>query len=81
MDEEAMNSSAVVEVVMKNYVPIKIDTDLSQNNGLLKTYRIIGTPAFVVLDRDERIIAQTLGYMSEEEFLAFLRRGLDVEGR
>lgn len=81
MDEEAMNSSAVVEMVMKNYVPVKIDTDLSQNNGLLKTYRIIGTPAFVVLDRDERITAQTLGYMSEEEFLTFLRRGLDAEGR
>lgn len=74
MDEE-MNSSAVVEM-MKNYVPVKIDTDLPQNSGLLSTYRIIGTPAFVILDGDKRVLAQGLGYMPEKEFLSFLERAL-----
>jgi thiol:disulfide interchange protein len=77
MDTEVMNSTRVVATVMKNFVPVKIDTDLSENLGLLKTYKIIGTPAFVVLDSNGRIITQTLGFKTEKEFLFFLRQSLD----
>lgn len=77
MDTEVMNSTRVVDTVMKNFVPVKIDTDLPGNYGLLKTYKIIGTPAFVVLDGNGRIITQTLGFKSEEEFMFFLRESLE----
>ena len=80
MDTEVMNSTRVVDMVMKNFVPVKIDTDLPESTGLLETYRIIGTPAFVVLSGDGRLITQSVGFMAEEEFMVFLRQSLERAG-
>lgn len=77
MDTEVMNNTRVINTVMKDFVPVKIDTDLPENSGLMKTYKIIGTPAFVVLDGNGRIITQSLGFMREDEFLIFLQTSLE----
>lgn len=80
MDGEVMNSTRVAALVMKDFVPVKIDTDLPQNSGLLKTYRVVGTPAFVVLTGDGRVITQTLGFKTKEEFISFLRQSRERAG-
>lgn len=72
MDKEVMSDVEVIDFVSENFVPVKIDSDLPENRGLLMFYRITGHPSFVILDKNGRFRAKAVGYMPKDIFLQFL---------
>ncbi|WP_456474239.1 thioredoxin family protein [Candidatus Pyrohabitans sp.] len=72
MDKEVLSDSDVVEFVSEHFVPVKIDSDLPENRRLLAAYRIYGTPAFVILDKNGKFLGRAVGYMQKDTFLSFL---------
>lgn len=79
VDEEVLPNPAVAKAVSQNFVPVKIDIDAKENEQLLGKYNFRGTPTFVVVDGEGRILASgdgklgyLVGYRKAEDFLQFL---------
>lgn len=62
-----------VNAAMKDYVPVQVDID--QNPGLAVQYHVdqSGIPTFVVLDKDQKLVKISTGYMPPDEFLKWLK--------
>jgi thioredoxin-related protein len=74
MDEEVMSDAEVAQFISENFVPVKINSDLPENRGLLMLYQITGHPSFVILDKNGRFLGKGVGYMPKDVFLQFLKR-------
>jgi thioredoxin-related protein len=51
-----------------------VQVDLDQAHELAERYRVVGVPAFVVVDSQGRLVGKLEGYQAAEPFDGFLRR-------
>ena len=72
MDREVMSDTEVAQYISRNFVPVKINSDLPENRNLLLMYQITGHPSFVILDSNGSFLGKTIGYMPKEVFLQYL---------
>lgn len=64
---------------MKNFVPLKINSD--QNPALASQYGVESLPTVMILTATGSPFAQRVGYMGPESTLSFLKEALELEAK
>lgn len=71
MDSESW-SKEDIKVLMKNYVPVKIDID--RNRGIAQKYGVQGIPYIFILDGNGKVLYQQMSYKSKRELIDLLKK-------
>jgi len=74
MDQITYEDEKVIEEVMKNFVPVKVDVDVEQ--ALAYQFGIYSIPAIVYLDENGNEVYRTVGYRSASQILADMDEAL-----
>jgi len=69
-DKEVFPTTRVEDVILKYYIPIKIDTDAYPQ--IQMKYEVRGLPTIVILDKDGKIKGTIVGFRKAEEFVTLL---------
>jgi len=64
----------VIEEVMKNFIPVKVDVDVEQ--ALAYQFGIYSIPTIVYLDENGNEVYRTVGYRSASQILADMDEAL-----
>jgi thioredoxin-related protein len=70
MDRMVLGTPEVREALL-GYLPVRLDVNRQREPA--RRYQVLATPTFVVTDEAGRPLAQREGYLSKEEFVAFLK--------
>lgn len=73
MDKEVLSDGEVAALIKNSFVPVLLDVDDEANFKYMGDYRVMGTPAFVILSPQGELIRGTMGYKTKEDFMDFLR--------
>lgn len=82
MEKTTLRNPEIVEMINKNYIPCKIDTDKNRSNPIYKEYKPNFIPSFMILSPYDQPIMRTTGYKSVKRMKQFLGRtiqNLDLE--
>ena len=74
MDQITYEDEKVIEEVMKNFVPVKVDVDVEQS--LAYQFGIYSIPTIVYLDENGNEVYRTVGYRSASQILADMDEAL-----
>ena len=74
MDQITYEDEKVIEEVMKNFVPVKVDVDVEQT--LAYQFGIYSIPTIVYLDENGNEVYRTVGYRSVSQILADMNEAL-----
>lgn len=74
MDQITYEDEKVIEKVMKNFVPVKVDVDVEQN--LAYQFGIYSIPTIVYLNENGQEVYRTIGYRSTSQILADMNEAL-----
>jgi len=74
MDQITYEDEKVIEEVMKNFVPVKVDVDVEQS--LAYQFGIYSIPTIVYLDENGNEVYRTVGYRSVSQILADMNEAL-----
>jgi len=74
MDQITYEDEKVIEEVMKNFVPVKVDVDVEQ--ALAYQFGIYSIPTIVYLDENGNEVYRTVGYRSVSQILADMNEAL-----
>lgn len=74
MDEITYEDEKVIEEILKNFIPVKVDVDKEQ--GLAYQYGVHSIPTIVYLDKNGNEIYRTVGYRSPSDILADMNKAL-----
>lgn len=75
MDAQTFTDPGVIGK-MKDFIPIKIDTD--QDIDTAFEYRVSGIPRYIILNIHREVIADQAGFIPSELFMQFLENALKV---
>jgi uncharacterized protein YyaL (SSP411 family) len=78
MEEKTYSSPAVIELIKKHYVAIKVDQ--AERPDLASRYEDYGWPATVILDPDGTDIWKEAGFIEPEVFAATLKKTFENPG-
>ena len=70
MDRTVLGTPEVREALL-GYLPVRLDVNRQREPA--SRYQVLATPTFVVTDEAGRPLAYREGYLSKEEFVAFLK--------
>lgn len=74
MDQITYEDEKVIEEVMKNFIPVKVDVDVEQ--ALAYQFGIYSIPTIVYLDENGNEVYRTVGYRSASQTLADMDEAL-----
>ena len=69
--ERSVLGTPVVREALLGYLPVRLD--VNRRDEAARRYQVFATPTYVILDEAGRMLAQRAGYLSKEEFVAFLK--------
>lgn len=75
MKRTTLVARPVVEA-LQGFVPVRLDVQHHQEAAI--RYGVFAAPTYLVLGADGTVLSRAEGWMSEEAFLALLRRGKDA---
>jgi hypothetical protein len=76
LDTVTYPQPSVQEFIIKQFVPVRLVLNRSQDQEHFRTHRVIWTPTIVIMDRRGVGHYQSPGFLPPELFLAMLRIGL-----
>ena len=71
MDRESW-SHQDVQLLMENFVPVKID--VTRNRGLTKRYTVNAIPYIYILDGNGKVLFKNIGYLSKHKVISLLTK-------
>ena len=71
MERNIFPQKAVREYFNSNYINARFDMEKGEGPGIAAKYGIRSYPSFLFLNGDGEVVLKNLGYMNEEQFLAF----------
>ncbi len=74
MARTVLNEPAV-EQRLKDFVPVHVD--LFERVDLGTRFNVIGTPTYIVLSPEGKVLAERIGYIPIKDFIAFLSDALN----
>lgn len=72
MDREVLPSRLVQDAI-KKFVPVRVNA--WKELDVVEKYQVPSTPTSAVLDPTGKLVLRANGYLSAEEFVAFLQAG------
>ncbi|GAA3785612.1 hypothetical protein GCM10022271_17660 [Corallibacter vietnamensis] len=71
MDSESW-SKEDVQVLMDNYIPVKIDID--RNRGIAQQYGVNGIPFIFILDGNGKVVFKEMSYKNKSQLIKLLKK-------
>jgi thioredoxin-related protein len=70
MEAKVLPLKSVGDIYNPNFINVAIDFDSEEGSALKKQFTIKGTPTFLYLNKDGKLLQQTNGFQKEEAFIA-----------
>ena len=70
MDRTVLRAD-VIQTALTSFVPVRVN--VTQSPQVVSRFTIPGTPTYIILSPEGKVLAQTSGYQEEEDLSQFLR--------